>query len=132
MIGETRELRHTRVIVISGRDFPSDRQSAEEAGVTEFLLKPIELTKLIAMLEKPAPVVAVGTAVAQPTPEPSSKPVADQTTRVKFWGVRGSIPTPGQSTVFFGGNTACVEVRAEGEVIILDAGSGIRPLGEAL
>lgn len=51
---------------------------------------------------------------------------------VKFWGVRGSIPTPGPSTVFFGGNTSCIEVRANGEIIILDAGSGIRPLGHAL
>ncbi len=53
-------------------------------------------------------------------------------TTFKFWGVRGSIPTPGADTVFFGGNTSCVEVRAGGEIIILDAGSGIRPLGLAL
>lgn len=48
---------------------------------------------------------------------------------VKFWGVRGSLPTPGAGTVFYGGNTSCVEVRADGELIILDAGTGIRPLG---
>ena len=53
-------------------------------------------------------------------------------TTFKFWGVRGSIPTPGADTVFFGGNTSCIEVRAGGEIIILDAGSGIRPLGLAL
>lgn len=52
--------------------------------------------------------------------------------RLKFWGVRGSVPTPGPSTVFFGGNTSCVEVRADGEIIVLDAGTGIRPLGLAL
>lgn len=56
----------------------------------------------------------------------------DAVTRVKFWGVRGSIPTPGPSTVFYGGNTSCIEVRTQGEIIILDAGSGIRPLGLAL
>jgi phosphoribosyl 1,2-cyclic phosphodiesterase len=49
-----------------------------------------------------------------------------------FWGVRGSIPTPGPATVHYGGNTSCIEVRADGEIIILDAGSGIRPLGLAL
>lgn len=49
--------------------------------------------------------------------------------KVKFWGVRGSLPTPGPGTVFYGGNTSCVEVRADGELIILDAGTGIRPLG---
>src|SRR6266516_4243402 len=50
----------------------------------------------------------------------------------KFWGVRGSIPTPGPTTVHYGGNTSCVEVRADGVIIILDAGSGIRRLGLAL
>ena len=52
--------------------------------------------------------------------------------RVKFWGVRGSVPTPGPSTVYYGGNTSCIEVRADGELIILDAGTGIRLLGLAL
>ncbi|MCG2786991.1 MAG: MBL fold metallo-hydrolase [Anaerolineae bacterium] len=51
---------------------------------------------------------------------------------VKFWGVRGSYPTPGQDTVAFGGNTACVEIRAGEHVVILDAGTGIIPLGRDL
>ena len=51
---------------------------------------------------------------------------------VRFWGVRGSIPTPGASTRLIGGNTSCVEIRAGDEVIILDAGSGVRSLGEKL
>ena len=50
-------------------------------------------------------------------------------TRLKFWGVRGSIPTPGPTTVQYGGNTSCVEVRADGQIIILDAGTGLRLLG---
>ncbi len=49
--------------------------------------------------------------------------------KVKFWGVRGSIPTPGRECVKIGGNTACVEVRCGDRLIILDAGSGIRELG---
>src|SRR5207237_9945951 len=53
-------------------------------------------------------------------------------TRLKFWGVRGSIPVPGSATVRYGGNTTCAEVRADGEIIVLDAGSGIRELGLAL
>ena len=52
--------------------------------------------------------------------------------RIRLWGVRGSIPVPGKGTVRYGGNTSCVEVRADGEIIILDAGSGIRLLGLAL
>ncbi|MBI5472099.1 MAG: MBL fold metallo-hydrolase [Ignavibacteriae bacterium] len=53
--------------------------------------------------------------------------------RLKFWGTRGSIPTPGKETVRYGGNTPCIEVRLRGErLVILDAGTGIRDLGEAL
>lgn len=49
--------------------------------------------------------------------------------RVTCWGTRGSIPSPGPSTVRYGGNTSCVEVRAPGcERLILDAGTGIRSL----
>ena len=52
---------------------------------------------------------------------------------VRFWGTRGSIPTPGPRTVRYGGNTSCVELRtAEGHPIILDAGTGIRELGRSL
>ena len=51
---------------------------------------------------------------------------------LRFWGVRGSVPTPGPSTVRYGGNTSCVEVRLGDEVMILDAGTGIRLLGDAL
>jgi phosphoribosyl 1,2-cyclic phosphodiesterase len=51
---------------------------------------------------------------------------------VRFWGVRGSIPTPGPSTVEIGGNTSCVEVRAGGRLIVFDGGTGLRLLGNSL
>jgi phosphoribosyl 1,2-cyclic phosphodiesterase len=53
-------------------------------------------------------------------------------TTIKFWGVRGSIPTPGRDTVRYGGNTTCVEVRIGDDIIILDAGTGLRLLGQSL
>lgn len=50
--------------------------------------------------------------------------------RVRIWGCRGSIAAPGPDTVRYGGNTSCVEVRLDdGQVLILDAGTGVRPLG---
>src|SRR5260370_25219834 len=53
--------------------------------------------------------------------------------KLKFWGVRGSIPTPEPQNVRFGGNTSCVEVRVPGgDVIVLDGGTGIRALGLAI
>ncbi|MEG3766128.1 MBL fold metallo-hydrolase [Alteromonas sp. 14N.309.X.WAT.G.H12] len=53
--------------------------------------------------------------------------------QVTFYGVRGSIPTPGPEYVRYGGNTACVHIRlSDGTDIILDAGTGIRLLGNKL
>lgn len=53
--------------------------------------------------------------------------------KVKFWGVRGSIPVPGPKTVRYGGNTTCIEVRtSDNQLIILDAGTGIYQLSMSL
>lgn len=53
--------------------------------------------------------------------------------KIRFWGVRGSIPSPGPKTVRYGGNTTCIEVRSDaGELIIIDAGTGIAALSQAL
>ena len=53
--------------------------------------------------------------------------------RVKIWGCRGSLPTPGASTVRYGGNTSCVEVSLDdGSLLVLDAGTGVRCLGDEI
>jgi phosphoribosyl 1,2-cyclic phosphodiesterase len=53
--------------------------------------------------------------------------------RVRLWGTRGSVASPGADTARYGGNTSCVEVRGtQGTVLVLDAGTGIRPLGNVL
>jgi phosphoribosyl 1,2-cyclic phosphodiesterase len=52
--------------------------------------------------------------------------------RVRLWGTRGSVASPGPDTVRYGGNTACVEVRTDEALLVLDAGTGIRPLGVSL
>jgi phosphoribosyl 1,2-cyclic phosphodiesterase len=49
--------------------------------------------------------------------------------KVKIWGCRGSLPSPGPESIYFGGNTSCVEVIHKDTLIILDGGSGIRRLG---
>lgn len=51
---------------------------------------------------------------------------------IRFWGVRGSVPSPGPETAAVGGNTSCVEVVAGDTRIVLDAGTGLRRLGNAL
>lgn len=57
----------------------------------------------------------------------------DGTLCVRFWGVRGSVPSPGPETVRYGGNTSCVSLHPGGDqVLVFDAGTGIRALGDAL
>ena len=51
---------------------------------------------------------------------------------VDFWGVRGSVPSPGPNTARYGGNTSCVSITVDNKILILDAGTGIRNLGSAI
>ncbi len=51
---------------------------------------------------------------------------------IKFWGTRGSVPVSGYEHLLYGGNTSCLEVRAGGQLIIIDAGTGIRALSKTL
>ena len=118
-----------KIIVTTHRGFATDRLNAFESGADAYLVKPIlaeEILRLLAGNE---------TLPASPTnstkgPAPAAKLPAGNLLR--FWGVRGSIPTPGPNTVFYGGNTTCAELRADGQLIILDSGSGIRLLGQHL
>ncbi len=114
---------HRCFIVATGNGCASDRFASLEAGADEYLARPLDFGKFSAMLARLGG--APPAAAAGPAPPPGGA-------WLKFWGVRGSIPTPGTETAHYGGNTSCVEVRAGGEIIILDSGSGIRPLGRAL
>ena len=121
------ELRHTKIVVVSGRQFEKDRQAAFKAGADEYVTKPIDADRLVLLLSRIAARAPGGEEPPAPAVALSRGP-----TRVKFWGVRGSIATPGPTTVQYGGNTSCVEVRADGQLIILDAGTGLRQLGQQL
>jgi phosphoribosyl 1,2-cyclic phosphodiesterase/ActR/RegA family two-component response regulator len=129
-----------RIILVSASEYAIDRLSAVEAGADDFWIKPLSLEHIEGRLDRlretdrgraPVPKVAFGS-VGPQAAVPFRPPQPAATTLVRFWGVRGSIPVPGPDTAFYGGNTACVEVRAGGRIIILDGGSGIRPLGTAL
>jgi phosphoribosyl 1,2-cyclic phosphodiesterase len=51
---------------------------------------------------------------------------------VRFWGVRGSIACPGPDTVIYGGNTPCIEIRCGSDLLVFDAGTGLRELGKSI
>ncbi|WP_413166230.1 MBL fold metallo-hydrolase [Capilliphycus salinus ALCB114379] len=77
-----------------------------------------------------ATTLAMETSLDSPNPSPSSFNPDDFV--VQFWGVRGSIPTPGKSTIRYGGNTSCLEMRVAGKRLIFDGGTGLRMLGDAM
>ncbi len=116
----------TRIIIIAGRRYNIDRKAVLQAGGDDYFVKPLKWEKLAAALKRSR---RRGKLASQTSKAAKFHP---PTTRIKFWGVRGSIPVPGPTTIGYGGNTTCVEVRTNGNVIILDAGSGIRELGLAL
>lgn len=126
-----------RIIVVSSSNYAADRSNSIDAGADDFLLKPIKPVELLHLLE-----IEGGTTFIRRNPGPAKDATPPDTTffrraignppTVRFWGVRGSIATPGDSTLKYGGNTTCIEVRADGELIVLDAGTGIRNLGRKL
>jgi hypothetical protein len=100
---------HTKIVVTSGRDYESDRLAAREAGADDYLTKPIKPYDLLALIARLTDETTIITQPSAARPVPGPQP-----TWVKFWGVRGSIPSPGPATVRYGGNTTCVELRTAG------------------
>lgn len=106
-------LAHARIIVCSMKAYPSDIKKAKELGADACLHKPYRADEIVSEI--------------QSTLNPAGPEVL-----VKFWGTRGSIPTPGLATTRYGGNTACVEVRSGADLLMLDCGTGAREMGLAL
>lgn len=116
-------------IVATGPPNATDKINALEAGADEYLVKSVSLDALDPLLARFDASLRNGQSGVAASNGHGRSGMA---TRLKFWGVRGSIPSPGPETVFYGGNTSCVEVRVGKDIIILDAGSGLRRLGLAL
>ncbi len=106
-------LHGTKVIITSAKSYPVDIKKAKEVGADDYVTKPYDLEELVGKIRKIL--------------EEAGTPVL-----VKFWGTRGSIPTPGPATQRYGGNTSCVELRWGDNIVALDCGTGIRELGLAL
>ncbi len=142
------ELIGTKIIVTTGSRFGNDRRDAMNAGADEYLVKPVlpaDLARVLPDLppDPPSNGQASFTTPVRPGQGVELKNIGlfgtsdtvaglDLTTTLRFWGVRGSLPTPGPGTVRTGGNTSCVEFRCGDQLIILDAGTGIRALGGSL
>ena len=129
MIREHPELARTRLIIHTCSRFPNDRTTALNFGADDYLMKPATPGELIASLSMTR---GADTPTSARDASLQLHEELPRVTQLRFWGVRGSIPTPGVETVYYGGNTACVELRVGEQIIILDAGSGIRTLGTNL
>ena len=108
------ELAHAVVVMISAKSYKPDIDRAREMGADDYLVKPFDPDELVLRVERLR---------------------ADRATprlTVGFWGTRGSIAAPGPATTVYGGNTACVELRSGEDILVFDAGTGIRELGLAL
>lgn len=107
------KLRHVKILVTSAKVYSSDIDRVLKMGADRYLGKPYNLEEF-------------WETVTRLLGETGGR------FQVRFWGTRGSIATPGPATVKYGGNTACTEVRCADQLLILDAGTGIRPLGVSL
>lgn len=104
-------LESVQVLFVSAKPFEGDQRAALEAGAAGYLLKPVDPDKLRTIVRES---------------------LANRT-KVRIWGCRGSVPTPEWGSGRYGGNTSCVELLlSQRRRLILDAGTGIRRLGNEI
>jgi phosphoribosyl 1,2-cyclic phosphodiesterase len=106
-------LGHVRILVTSSKTYSTDIERTRRLGADRYLSKPYDLQEFWDIIAE----------LLGETRPPFT---------IRFWGTRGSIATPGEATNKYGGNTACTEVRCGEQLLILDAGTGIRALGASL
>jgi phosphoribosyl 1,2-cyclic phosphodiesterase/CheY-like chemotaxis protein len=110
-IKEGSEGNNCDVIILSSKKYSFDIDRAKFMGASAYLTKPFTNTDIENVL----------------------KAICGSTIDVKFWGVRGTLPVPGNESLKYGGNTSCISIiLPDNNLIILDAGTGIRNLGSAM
>jgi phosphoribosyl 1,2-cyclic phosphodiesterase/CheY-like chemotaxis protein len=100
------------IVICSSKHYRTDKRIAREVGANAFLEKPIKPEQLLSTVQD----------------------LLARKISLRFWGVRGSIPTASRDAVGYGGNTPCVEVHVSGveDIFIWDGGTGLRELGRTL
>jgi len=105
------ELEHMKIIVLSAKAYDFDRRRAKELGADGYITKPIERASLLETIGE----------------------ILSSRLTVEYWGVHGTLPTPGPEYTRYGGNTPCVSVDVGGEpLFIFDCGSGIKKLSDRI
>lgn len=126
------------VILSSTNAMIQNFHAAIKEGVDFFVTKPFDIAFLYSLFDRffqdillPEPILDkdIRAAKSQEIYQPE---MHNPYSYLKFWGTRGSNPVSGSEYIRFGGNTSCLEVRKDDEMIIFDAGTGIRPLGDTI
>jgi len=110
-IHERPELNQTKLIIVSSKAYHYDRKRAFESGIDGYITKPLRAKTFAATVER----------------------IIEDKMDLSFWGVRGTLPVPGEKSLRYGGNTSCVTIEfSRGDFFIFDAGSGIKELSNWL
>jgi phosphoribosyl 1,2-cyclic phosphodiesterase/CheY-like chemotaxis protein len=106
-----RELEGLKVIIISGKTYEFDRKRALDFGADGYITKPVDRAHFINKV----------------------KTIMADKVLLGFWGVRGTLPVPGEQSVIYGGNTSCISLEfPRGNFFVFDAGTGIKVLSDRL
>ncbi|MBI4054909.1 MAG: response regulator [Elusimicrobia bacterium] len=131
MIRKETELKDSKIVIISAKAFPLDKERAYQQGADLFIEKPYNIDTLapkIAAIIGPPHTPTIKT----PAPPPTRPPTL-QTAQLEIWGCRGIAPLSTGQQSRYGSRTPCISLEIPGSpLIILDAGTGILPLGEML
>ncbi|MSU49246.1 MAG: response regulator [Opitutus sp.] len=131
---EDPKTRNIGVIMCSGKDYHTDRVQSEQLGAVDYLTKPIPAALLVERVEiffgrRSSAIAPLESAATEVRAERFHCTLDRSRPHLELWGTRGSTPTVGGRFQRHGGNTSCMSLTFGDEVIIFDAGSGIRDLG---
>lgn len=100
-----------KIIIVTGKTYSADRERAFAFGADGYIVKPLDLNTFADQVVK----------------------TVEGSVELSFWGIRGTLPVPGEKTLKYGGNTSCVSVEfSNGVFFLFDAGSGIKVLSDHL
>ena len=106
-----KELSDTKIVIVSAKAYDYDRKRAKEFGADGFIARPLRRETFIEKVNR----------------------IHEDKIELTFWGVRGTLPVPGQGSLKYGGNTSCVSMEfSKDQLFIFDAGTGIKVLSDHL
>ncbi len=132
---EVQSDRPAGVIVCTTKHYKADLDQVRALGASDIIFKPFQKEGFLSAVERFFSGDALGHSIPSSDPNPGGSPevylprIPPVANFIRFWGTRGSIPVSGARFVRHGGNTSCVVIGCGKEMVVIDAGSGVRDLG---